>query len=145
MSWRITALTAVIVVAAMLLAGCPQKTSTEATKTETTVQPAAPPAPAGAETKTAEPAALPTAEEEGETKTAETAEAAPTGDVAALVQDRCTQCHGIDKVEKEKADAEGWAKIVGEMQRNAEKMKKTPITDEEAKQIVDHILATYAQ
>ena len=128
MSWRITALTAVIVVAAMLLAGCPQKTSTEATKTETTVQPAAPPAPAGAETKTAE-----------------TAEAAPTGDVAALVQDRCTQCHGIDKVEKEKADAEGWAKIVGEMQRNAEKMKKTPITDEEAKQIVDHILATYAQ
>ncbi|MBM3476008.1 MAG: hypothetical protein FJX75_22290 [Armatimonadetes bacterium] len=123
MNCRMAALVLLVMGLAVLLAGCPQKTSTEAPKTETTVQPAAP-----------------TTAAEGETKTAE---AGSTVDAKALVEDRCTQCHGIDKVEKEKGDAEEWGAIVGKMQQNAERMKKTPITDEEAAKIKEYLAATY--
>jgi mono/diheme cytochrome c family protein len=118
MNRRIVAF-AILLPAAMVVLGCPKQTGTEAPKTGTPVA-----TPATGRTTP------------GETK-------AP--DAAALMQDRCTQCHGIDKVEKHKASAEEWGKIVAGMQKNAEKMRKTPITDEEAKQIVEHILATYAQ
>ena len=125
MSWRIAALTIVVAIALALVAGCPQKTNTEVTKTDAAVQPVAPPAATGAETKAAG--------------------TAPTGDAKQLVEDRCTQCHGIDKVEKEKADAEGWGKTVAQMQKNAEKMKKTPITDDEAAKIKEYLAATYGK
>jgi hypothetical protein len=42
-------------------------------------------------------------------------------------------------------DAEEWGTIVAGMQKKAEEMKKTPITDEEAKQVLEYILATFAK
>jgi cytochrome c5 len=110
---------------AVLVAGCPKQTGTEVTKTETTAQPVTSPAASGTETKAA-----------GMT----TAEAGKQ-----LVQERCTQCHSLDRVQKEKADAEEWGKTVAQMQKNAEKMKKTPITDEEATKIVEYLAATYGK
>jgi cytochrome c5 len=68
---------------------------------------------------------------------------APAGDAKQLVEQKCTQCHGMDKVEKEQkeADAEEWAKIVKQMQARALKMKKEPISDDEAQQILEYLQA----
>jgi mono/diheme cytochrome c family protein len=125
MKLRTAALIVAVGLLVVLVAGCPKQTGTEATKTDTTVQPVSPPAAAGTETKAAGTAAP----DEGR----------------KLVEERCTQCHGIDKVEKGKADAEEWGKTVAQMQKNAEKMKKTPITDEEAAKIVEYLAATYGK
>ncbi|MBM3497313.1 MAG: hypothetical protein FJX74_01460 [Armatimonadetes bacterium] len=150
MSARIALLTAMVFGLALVLSGCPQKTDTGVAKIETA--PESLPTPpsedeaAKAETEASDEAeatktepAAPSGEE------AAKSEPAPAGDAGSLLQDRCTQCHGIDRVEKEKADAEEWGKIVKRMQGHAVKKQKTPIADDEAKQILEHILATYGQ
>jgi cytochrome c5 len=123
MALRFALLTVLAVALAALVCGCPKQTNTETPKTDTSVQPA-PPTSTGAEA----------------TKTEGTAGVG----VETLLKDRCTQCHSIDRIEKEqaKADAEEWGKIIKRMQDHAVKKNKTPITDEEAKTIMDHLLAT---
>jgi mono/diheme cytochrome c family protein len=121
---RVALLTLLALSLVLVLTGCPQKTETEVVQPETPQPPPEPAPPAGDAAK---------------------GEPAPVGDVAGLVQERCTQCHGIDRVEKEQADAEEWGKIVKRMQGHAVKKQKTPITDDEVKQIVEYVVATYGK
>jgi len=124
MKCRLALLTLLVVGLAALLLGCPRETGTETPKTET-------------------PVVTPTPGTSGE-KTGE----GQLADLVAggtLMRDSCTQCHGIDKVEKvqkRKVSAEEWGKIVARMQQHAEEMKKTAITDEQAKEIVNFLSST---
>jgi len=155
MARRIVLPALLILASGLLISGCPKQTDTEMAKTDTTVQPppVVQPPVAGGEAAKAESGAPDEAGKAGSEAEAGAAKAASgtAADAEALMvgqrllMDRCTQCHGIDKVEKEKGDAEEWGKIVKRMQGHAAEKQKTPITDDEAKQILDHILATYAQ
>jgi hypothetical protein len=63
---------------------------------------------------------------------------APDGE--ALVSEKCTRCHSLDRVQGARKSAEDWQATVSRMQGNGLK-----ITDAEKTAIVDYLAATYAQ
>jgi len=126
MKCRLALLTLLVVGLAALLLGCPRETGTEAPKTKPPV---------------VTPTPLPgtSGEKAGEGQLADLVAG------GTLMRDSCTQCHGIDKVQKvqkREVSAEEWGKIVARMQQHAEEMKKTAITDEQAKEIVNFLSST---
>jgi cytochrome c5 len=71
--------------------------------------------------------------EKPETKAEETGEKALDG--KALLQERCTRCHGLDRVEKHaRVDREHWANIVREMMRKGAKLN-----DDERNALLDYL------
>jgi mono/diheme cytochrome c family protein len=69
-----------------------------------------------------------------EEPTTPAATATGTLDGAALVQDRCTQCHDLARVEGESASAEEWTAIVDNMvARGAQ------LDDQERQAVIDYL------
>lgn len=57
----------------------------------------------------------------------------------ALFEEKCGMCHPIDRAKSLKKSREGWEATVMRMKnRNA-----APITEEEAKKIIDYLAKTY--
>ncbi len=71
-------------------------------------------------------------EEALEGATGEAAEGTP--DIATLIDDRCTMCHTVDRIESEKGDAEDWTEIVDEMIGKGAKLN-----DEERAALIDYL------
>jgi mono/diheme cytochrome c family protein len=67
-------------------------------------------------------------------------DSAPSVDGAALVAERCGECHAADLVKSVSLDAAGW-------QANVERMvrKGAELSDEEAKIVIDYLSENYAQ
>jgi mono/diheme cytochrome c family protein len=108
------ALTLVVVAAA-----CGEETPAPAPTAETTT-PAE--SPTAAESPITSPSAEPTAALDG----------------AALVEERCTGCHGIDRIAAEDGDAAKWEGIVDQMIARGAQL------DEQEKQaVVDYLAETY--
>jgi mono/diheme cytochrome c family protein len=55
-------------------------------------------------------------------------------DGAALLQEKCTGCHDLARVDAEDADAVGWAAIIDEMVA-----KGAQVTDDEAAAIAEYL------
>jgi cytochrome c5 len=89
-------------------------------------QPAA--SPTAAETPTAAESATPSP----------TVEPSGTLDGATLVQERCTQCHTLDRVAAEDGDAAKWTAIVNEMIANG-----ASLNDQEKQAVIDYLAAEY--
>ncbi len=58
----------------------------------------------------------------------------------ALFETKCGTCHSLDRPKAKKKDRAGWEKTVMRM-KNA---NGCPITDDEAKVIIDHLAKNYA-
>ncbi len=63
-----------------------------------------------------------------------------TADGATLLQERCTQCHGLDKVKNEQLSPERWETIVQQMINRGAKLNA-----DEQKVLVDYLAETYGQ
>ena len=61
------------------------------------------------------------------------------GNGEALLNDRCTKCHSLDRVTSAKKSAGDWEKTVTRMVGNGAKL-----TSEEQKVLVDYLAKTYA-
>ena len=61
-------------------------------------------------------------------------------DGQALLNDRCTKCHSLDRVTSQKNSADQWTKIVSRMVQNGAKL-----TSDEQKVLVDYLAKTYGQ
>jgi hypothetical protein len=59
-------------------------------------------------------------------------------DGAALVQERCTACHSISRVESARQDAAGWKILVDSMVKRGAKLNA-----DEQKAVIDYLAATY--
>src|SRR5215471_4049399 len=58
----------------------------------------------------------------------------------ALVQTKCTQCHGLEEIQAENTDRAGWNEVVDAMRsRGAE------LTNDEATVVVNYLTKTYSQ
>ena len=58
----------------------------------------------------------------------------------ALVQTKCTQCHGLDEIQAENTNRAGWLEVVDAMRtRGAE------LTNDEATVVVNYLTRTYSQ
>lgn len=70
------------------------------------------------------------------------AETAPAGETNAekLLETRCTLCHTLERVAKEKADRSGWEKIVERMKGHGAKLD-----DDEREVLVDYLTAAYGK
>jgi cytochrome c5 len=126
--WRlIIALT----VAGGLLVACGGPTSPEATEPPGEVQPTAAPteAPQG-EAPTLQPTEAPAEE-------APTAQP-PAGDGAALLEERCTDCHGLDRTTSARKTREEWEQTVVRMVG-----KGAQLTKDEQAVLIDYLTATY--
>lgn len=55
----------------------------------------------------------------------------------ALLEAKCSACHPVSRPLGKNKDRDGWTATVTRMQ----KVNKCPITDEEAKQIIDYLVA----
>lgn len=61
-------------------------------------------------------------------------------DTEALFEKKCSICHSIDKPKSTKKTKKGWGKTVKRMKKNG-----CPITDEEAKIIIDYLAENYGK
>jgi mono/diheme cytochrome c family protein len=61
-------------------------------------------------------------------------------DAKALFEKKCSQCHSADRPKSKKKTAAEWESTVARMQKNG-----CPVTDEEAKIIVDYLANTYGK
>jgi cytochrome c5 len=68
-----------------------------------------------------------------------TAAAAPASDGAALLSDRCTVCHNLDRVKSAKKTSEQWAQTVSRMVGKGAK-----VNADEQKALVAYLAKTYA-
>lgn len=59
-------------------------------------------------------------------------------DGQALLQERCTVCHDLQRVEQQKLDATGWSDIVTRMQSQG-----AQLSEAEKQTLVDYLAATY--
>ena len=64
---------------------------------------------------------------------------AAAADGEALLNDRCTKCHSLDRVTSAKKSASDWQKTVTRMVGNG-----ANLTSEEQKVLVDYLAKTYA-
>jgi cytochrome c5 len=119
-------LVVVVVIVTGLLAACaPAAPQAEPPK----AQPTAPPTAAAPQPEP--PKAQPT--------TPPTVAAAPAGDGAALLSDRCTVCHNLDRVKSAKKTSEQWAQTVSRMVGKGAK-----VNADEQKALVAYLAKTYA-
>jgi hypothetical protein len=63
-----------------------------------------------------------------------------TPDGATLVNEKCQQCHSLDRVTSARKDAAGWETTVSRMMGNGLKL-----TDAEKAAVIDYLAKTYAQ
>ena len=68
-----------------------------------------------------------------------TVAAAPAGDGAALLNERCTACHNLDRVKNAKKTSEQWAQTVSRMAGKGAK-----VNADEQKALVAYLAKTYA-
>jgi cytochrome c5 len=68
-----------------------------------------------------------------------TVAAAPAGDGAALLNERCTVCHNLDRVKSAKKTSEQWAQTVSRMVGKGAK-----VNADEQKALVAYLAKTYA-
>ncbi len=66
--------------------------------------------------------------------------AAQAPDAKALFETKCSTCHSLERPTSKRKDRAGWEKTVARMKRNG-----CPISDEEAKTIVDYLTETYGK
>jgi len=64
---------------------------------------------------------------------------ATTADGEALLNDRCTKCHNLNRVKSEKNTADEWNRVVSSMVSKGAKL-----TGEEQQVLVDYLAKTYA-
>ncbi|MGQ9628594.1 MAG: hypothetical protein ACUVV0_17020 [Anaerolineae bacterium] len=62
--------------------------------------------------------------------------AAPEG--KTLLEERCTTCHSLDRIEKAKKTAEGWKSTVERM-----KGKGTKLNEAETEAVIEYLSATF--
>jgi cytochrome c5 len=123
--WRLTA--ALVVMAGVLIAcGGP-----EATEPPAEVQPTALPTEVPQEE---EPAAPPTEVPQEEPPT----EPSPAGDGAALLEERCTVCHGLDRTTSARKTREEWEQTVVRMVG-----KGAELNEEEQEILIAYLAETY--
>jgi cytochrome c5 len=123
--WRLTA--ALVVMAGVLIAcGGP-----EATEPPAEVQPTALPTEVPQEE---EPAAPPTEVPQEEPPT----EPSPAGDGAALLEERCTVCHGLDRTTSAQKTREEWEQTVVRMVG-----KGAELNEEEQEILIAYLAETY--
>jgi cytochrome c5 len=123
--WRLTA--ALVVMAGILIAcGGP-----EATEPPAEVQPTALPTEVPQEE---EPTAPPTEVPQEEPPT----EPSPAGDGAALLEERCTVCHGLDRVTSAQKTREQWEQTVARMVG-----KGAELNEEEQDILIAYLTGTY--
>ena len=60
-------------------------------------------------------------------------------DAKALFEEKCSICHGLDRPTSKKKTAEEWTKTVMRMKNG----NGCPITDDEAKAVVDYLAKNY--
>lgn len=60
-------------------------------------------------------------------------------DAAALVDNNCAKCHSLDKLSEEKRSADGWVKIVDQM----DKKGNLGFTTDEKSAIADYLTEKY--
>lgn len=101
-----------------------EPTATEARPTPTAVPPTEAP------TATPEPTAPATEEPE--------ATEAPVEDAQVLLEERCTVCHLLDRVESAQKSREAWESTVDRMIEYG-----TELTDDERAVLIDYLVATY--
>ena len=138
--WRI-GFTLVVVVGLLVACGGP-----EGAGTPTEVQATTPPTEAPQEEEATEaPAAAPT-DEEPEPTTPPTEvpaeeqpeEAPPAADGAALLEERCTACHGLDRTTSARKNREEWERTVIRMVS-----KGAELDDEEQEILITYLTETY--
>ncbi len=61
-----------------------------------------------------------------------------TSDGATLLQERCTPCHGVDVIEREKLTQDQWDQVVNNMVRKGAKL-----TGDEQQTLVAYLAETY--
>ena len=64
--------------------------------------------------------------------------AASDSEIEALISDRCTACHTINRVSSKKADREGWTATVMRM-----KERGAALTDAQVPQVIDYLTRTH--
>lgn len=140
--WR---LMVVMVIAAMLIAACGGPPTPEATEPaeqeQPTVQPTKPPQEEQpAEEPTEAPPTEAPAEEEQPAKepTAPPAEEPPAIDGATLLEERCTQCHDLERTTQKRKTREEWEQTVVRMVN-----KGANLTEDEQKILIDYLAETY--
>ena len=119
----------VIIVTGLLAACAPATPQAEPPKAQPTTPPTVAAAPAA-------PQAEPT---KAQPNTPPTVAAAPAGDGAALLNDRCTVCHNLDRVKSAKKTSEQWAQTVSRMVGKGAKLNA-----DEQKALVAYLAKTYA-
>jgi cytochrome c5 len=112
---RVWSLIAALVVTAGILVACG---GPEATEPPAEVQPTAPPTEVPQEEPPTEPS--------------------PAGDGAALLAERCTVCHGLDRVTSAQKTREQWEQTVARMVG-----KGAELNEEEQKILIAYLAETY--
>jgi hypothetical protein len=123
----------ILLLAAVMLAACTTTPST-ASPTDTPIPPTATDTPIPETTE-------PPADVDEPTATATATEVVPTEpviDAEALLQDRCTACHNLDRVESASKTAEGWETTVNRMVDYG-----TVLTAEELEALVQYLAEMY--
>lgn len=67
----------------------------------------------------------------------------PEGDAKKLLANRCTTCHGVDRIMSYHMDREHWDHTVMGMRANMRTGKLRDLSDDEAKQAVDYLTANF--
>lgn len=128
----VLSLVAGLLVLAALLVGCGGKTTTPTMAPGVTAV-AAPTAVPGAPTS-----AAPTAEPGGTTLAPPTLVPSPALDGAALLQERCTTCHSLNKATSRRQDQAGWTQTVQRMVS-----KGAVLNAEEQAALIAYLAQTY--
>jgi len=134
-----------LIVAVGLLVACGGPESTEP---PVEVQPTAPPAEAPQEEEPTapptevppegEPTKLPTEVPTEAPQEEEPAEPPPTGDGAALLEERCTVCHGLERPTSARKIRDEWEKTVIRMVS-----KGAELNEEEQETLIEYLAETY--
>jgi cytochrome c5 len=135
----------VMAIAAMLLAACGEPPTPEATEPakqeEPTVQPTEPPQEEQPEEEPTEapPTEAPAEEEQpAEEPTQPPAEEPPAIDGVTLLEERCTQCHGLERTTQKRKTREEWEKTVVRMVNSG-----ANLTEDELEILIDYLAETY--
>lgn len=134
---------AVVLVAAVgLLAACGGPGATETTvapqEEQPTVQPAQPTEPPQEEQPTVPPTEVPQEEQPTEAPQEEPTEPPAVGDGAALLEERCTVCHGLDRTTAAQKTRDQWEQTVVRMVN-----KGAQLNEEELEILIAYLAETY--
>jgi mono/diheme cytochrome c family protein len=110
--------------------------ATEAVPTEESTAIPARPTPTAAPTGTELPATEPPPTEAPTATPGPTT--APVDEGRALLEERCTVCHTLDRVERSQKSREEWVSTVARMVENG-----AQLTDAERAVLIDYLAATY--